>query len=121
MTSQTVCKLDQGQPFSYVYGHPVIKYEQGGVNFDRSGNYVHVKPKETQTDVIETPRFDSAKAFLLQILKSGSLSKSVIYKTAQDNNQEWEMVKQAAQIMKLVVFKQSGAERWKLPEELSEV
>jgi len=115
-------RLDRDRAFAHVYGHETAVYEQGGVLFDGAGN--PVKPmaavRSTGDSVIPHNRVDSSRVFLLNILKSGPLSKSAVYKVSSDNNQAWEDVKAAADLIGVVKFQYQKSETWKLPEEIKE-
>jgi hypothetical protein len=60
-----VIRLDKRFPFSQVYGHPIIKYEQGGLDFDKFGELVKKPKMETRIPIAE---LDTAKQFLKTIL-----------------------------------------------------
>jgi hypothetical protein len=109
--------LNFKQPYGMVYGHDTIRYTQAGKNFDAQGKELVEKPEElkVQDKVINTKLAD-AKAFLLQILKENPVSKSAIYKEAENNNQHWDNVKDAAIEIGIVKFTTKNLEMWKLPE-----
>jgi hypothetical protein len=114
-------KLNFKQPYGVVYGHDVIRYTQEGKQFDAQGREIAPvvdKPK-VQAKVGEVPKatpLTNAKSFLLQILKENPLSKSAIYKEAENNNHSWEDVKNAALDLNIAKFTQKNLEMWKLPE-----
>ena len=111
-------KLDRNKPFGTVVGHKTAKYEQNGVLFDaREEAITNTKMVAIQRDtIIETDQVDSGRLFLLNILKSGPLSKSAVYKIAEENNQPWDSVNKAAVLLGIVKFSYNKATMWKLPE-----
>lgn len=114
-------KLDKSLPYATITGHPVARYEQGGLLFDGAGaSLTAPAARATEVDrIIETDAVESAKEFLKNVLRSGPLSKAVIYKTAEDNNQSWDAIKKAAALVNVVMFTYNKAMMWKLPEEVS--
>jgi hypothetical protein len=110
-------KLDRSRPYGTITGHPVACYEQDGALFDGAG--APLATPEPQTDptdrIIETDGVESAKQFLTTILAQNPLSKSVIYKEAEHNNQSWEDVKSAFTLLGGVTFTYNRATMWKLP------
>lgn len=114
-------KLDKSLPYATVTGHPFAAYVQGGLMFDGEGNSIAPEDvAQPADDVIETDAVDSAKQFLLHILKAGPLSKSAVYKVAQTNNQPWDAVKTACDLLGVVTFAYRNATMWKLPESVEE-
>jgi hypothetical protein len=112
-------KLDRTKPFGTVVGHKVAKFEQNGLLFNASGELVDPpKVAPVQPDlIVETDQVDSGRLFLLNILKGGPLSKSAVYKIAEENNQSWDSVNKAATLLGVVKFSYNKATMWKLPEE----
>jgi hypothetical protein len=114
-------KLDRKKPYGTIVGHAFAQFEQDGLLFDGAGNSVSSPPPQkksaVEAHVLETDAVVSAKAFLKNILTGTTLTKSVIYKTAEENNQSWDAVKTAAADIGVVKFTYSGKEQWKLPEE----
>ena len=111
-------QLDRSRPFGTIVGHPFAKYEQDGQLFDGRGSAI-APPKLVAVEkdrIIETDDVDSGRLFLLNILKSGPLSKSAVYKVAEENNQSWDAVNKAAALLKIVKFSYNKATMWKLPE-----
>lgn len=115
-------KLDFNLPYGTITGHHSARYEQGGMLFDAAGD--SLSPERLRDveadDIIETDAVDNAKQFLLHILKSGPLSKSAVYKVAQTNNQPWDAVKTAFELLGVVTFAYRNATMWKLPETVEE-
>ena len=115
--------LDKTKPYSTVYGHPFAKYEQGGLSYDAVGKLIgtpHTIAADPRTEASErilTDSLDSAVRFLKNILKEGALSKSVVYKESQNNNQDWDSVRNAALELKIHKFGYKRVEMWKLPDE----
>jgi hypothetical protein len=113
-------QLDRARPFGTVSGHRVARFEQDGVLFNIRGEPLEpprVRPVKADT-VIETDAVDSARLFLLNVLSGGPLSKSVIYKVAEENNQTWPNVSKAADLLKITKFTYNKATMWKLPEDV---
>jgi hypothetical protein len=116
-------KLNFKQPYGMVYGHDEIRYTQEGKNFNTQGLEItpakpEAKPKvqKTEDGVAKATPQANAKAFLLQILKENPLSKSAIYKEAENNNHGWDDVKNAALELQIAKFTKANLEMWKLPE-----
>lgn len=117
-------KLNFKQPYGVVYGHDVIRYTQEGKQFDSQGREivpaaaVADKPKVQKAGegVAKATPLANAKAFLLQILKENPLSKSAVYKEAENNNHSWDDVKNAAVELNINKFTSKNLEMWKLPE-----
>jgi len=114
-------KLNFKQPYGVVYGHDVIRYTQEGKHFDSQGREIapvvdkpKVQPKAGE--VVKATPLVNAKAFLLQVLKENPLSKSAIYKEAENNNHSWDDVKNAAIELNIAKFTSKNLEMWKLPE-----
>lgn len=112
--------LDKKLPYATITGHEIARYEQGGMLFDGAGQPIPDKKlKAVEKDrIIETDDVENAKTFLCNVLKSGPLSKSVVFKVAEENNQSWDSIKKASALMGLVTFTYNKATMWKLPEEL---
>ena len=113
-------QLDRSRPFGTVSGHRVARFEQDGTLFNIRGEPIDAPRARPAPDdmIIETDAVDSARLFLLNILSGGPLSKSVIYKVAEENNQKWPDVSKAADLLKIVKFTYNKATMWKLPEEV---
>jgi hypothetical protein len=118
-------KLDKSKPYGMVYGGAAV-YEQHGLPFDGAGNLIKqeaplMPPAPSKKDmIIPHDKVESAKIFIINILKTGPLSKSVVYKVASDNNQVWEDVKAAAELIGVVMYQYQKAQMWKLPETMQE-
>jgi hypothetical protein len=74
-------------------------------------------PRTEASERILTDSLDSAVRFLKNILANGALSKSVIYKESENNNQDWDSVRNAALEIKVHKFGFKGVETWKLSDE----
>lgn len=113
-------KLDRSKPFGMIYGHSIALYEQNGLLYDGLeeliGTPKTVKEKLVEEDRIVTDNMANARSFLINILKSGPLSKSAIYKATEENNQNWDSVKQACDDLKVAKFTFQKSEMWKLQE-----
>jgi len=116
-------KLDLKKPYGTIFGHPIAAYEQNGVLFDGAGKPVNMGPKPVfSKNTTFAPGLDDplagAKAFLLQILKENPLSKSIVYREAENNNQVWDHVRDAAIALGIVKFTDGPTklEMWRLPE-----
>ena len=114
--------LNLKQPYGVIYGHDRAKYDQDGKMFDAQYRLI-APPKEKEVSLAgltgELDALDSAKTFLVNILSQNPLSKSVIYKEVENNNQVWNNVRDAALILGIVKFTQKNLEMWKLPESIS--
>jgi len=110
-------KLDKTKPYATVVGHARARYEQGNALFDAEG--ILIKGSFGVNDhVIATDDVDGAYAFLTHVLRGGPLSKSQLFKIAEDNNQPWAAVTKAADAIGIVKFTYNKAAMWKLPEVL---
>lgn len=111
--------LNLKQPYGVIYGHEVARYEQDGKQFDALYKLI-VPPKAKEVSIAgltgEVDPLGNAKTFLLNILSQNPLSKSVIYKEVENNNQVWNDVRDAALAMGIIKFTQKNLEMWKLPE-----
>lgn len=113
--------LDKSRPYGTIWGHPIAMYEQDRLLYDGAGNLIGtpktVREKLADEDKIVTDSMESARLFLLNILKNGALSKSAVYKVTEENNQNWDSVKQASDDLKVAKFTYQKSEMWKLSEE----
>lgn len=115
--------LDRNKPYGTIAGHPAAHYEQDGLLFDGAGKllgtptFVAAAPKVTLDEAMQTDALVSAAAFLKNILKGGALSKAVVYKEAEANNQPWESVRQASVDLGIMKFQFQKAETWRLGED----
>lgn len=113
-------KLDTQLPYGTITGHHIARYEQGGLLFDAEGNSIapaKLKELAAADAIVETDEVDSAREFLLHILKSGPLSKSAVYKVAETNNQSWDAIKRASTLLGIITYAYRNATMWKLPED----
>ena len=113
-------KLDPSLPYGTITGHALARYEQGGMLFDVGGESItpaKLKELTAADDIVETDEVDSARDFLLHILKSGPLSKSAVYKVAETNNQSWDAIKRASTLLGIITYAYRNATMWKLPED----
>lgn len=121
-------KLNLKQPYGVVYGHDTVRYTQEGKNYDAQYREIGTpqaapekpaaKVQKTEGVAKATP-LDNAKSFLLQVLKENPVSKSAIYKEAENNNHNWNDVKDAFIALNLIKFAKSNLEMWQLPESSS--
>jgi hypothetical protein len=111
--------LNLKQPYGMIYGHDTARYQQGDKLFDAQYRLIS-PPKAKEVSMAgltgEVDPLESSKAFLLNILKQNPLSKSVIYKEVENNNQSWDQVRDAALSLGIVKYSQKNLEYWKLPE-----
>jgi len=111
--------LDKTKSYGTVIGHAVARYEQDGKLFDVSGKLIEQDPPPVATidhDIIETDGVDNAKRFLQHVLSDKPLSKAVLFKMSQDNNQSWNDITKAAELMQIEKISYKNATMWKLPE-----
>jgi len=112
-------KLDKDKPFGIITGHARAHYEQDGQLFNAQGEVVEppgVMKSSEDGAAIPTDELDSAKQFLMNILKGRSLPKAEIYKEAESNNQVWDNVKNALVEIGAVKVMVGKTETWKLSE-----
>ena len=112
-------KMDMKKPYGTVFGHGIVAYVQDGKEFDGQLEEVGAPtpapvPKTAKGKPAAAP--SNAETFLLQILKENPLSKSVIYKEVENNNQNWNDIRTAAAEMGIVRYTQNTLEMWRLPE-----
>jgi len=114
--------LDRNKSYATIYGHSVAVYEQNGVLFDGAGCSISEKKQEQKKKdlIIQHDGVENAKEFLLNVLRSGPLSKSAVYKVAGDNNQAWDNIKDASQLLGIVKYQFQKSEMWKLSETITE-
>lgn len=112
--------LNLKAPYGVVYGHDVIRYTQDGKNFDARYRLVDSAPKKEakvqKTDVTKVTPIENARLFLIQILRENPLSKSAVYKEAENNNHNWNDVRDAAIALGIEKSTKNNLEIWKLPE-----
>lgn len=115
-------KLDRSRLYGIVYGSDEYKYAQDGVLYDAAGAPVRLETKVVHPKKkVENPKMvsdgvASASAFLKTLLKGGAaLPKSVVYAEADNNNQKWEDVTEAA-VDTVKRFSVKNVELWKLVE-----
>jgi hypothetical protein len=116
-------KLDKTKDFATITGHRFAMFQQDGVLFDGAGLPLTDEKTEAvvaKDRIIESDDVASARAFLLNVLSGGPLSKAALFKVAEDNNQPWDAVKKAATLMSMITFTFNKALMWKLPEESTE-
>ena len=115
-------RLDRTKPYGVIYGHPTAAYEQDTLLYNGLGELIGtpktVKENLADYDRIVTDKMESARAFLLNILQGGPLSKSAIYKATEENNQDWPSVKQASDDLNLKKFTVQKNELWQITSEV---
>ena len=124
-------KVDLHKPHGLVFNHPHIRYEQDGKSFNHQGLLIgrgadeSAGPEEIDAPVVprvlepgerDFPR-EQARDFLQNILKEGPLRRTEIFKTANENNQPWEKVKEAFADMEGETFNRKNSLYWKLKTE----
>lgn len=115
--------LDKAKPYGTITGHPVAVYMQNGLMYDGAGQLLGSENTASKDErVLEDTRamtdaLVNAIEFLKTILASGPVSKAAVYKEAENNNQVWSVVKDAALELKVHMFQYRKSEMWKLPEE----
>ncbi len=114
--------LDKTKPFATITGHSFARFEQNGLLFGPTGELIGT-PKTAATsqravseEMIQTDQLASAKEFLMNILSGRSLAKAIVYVEAENNNQSWDAVRNAAIDLGIVKFTVKKAETWRLPE-----
>jgi len=111
-------KLDKTKAYGTIWGHESASFEQGGVLFDAGGFPIGAPVKDSR--VIVTDNIASAGMFLNNVLSGGPLAKAVLYKEAENNNQAWDKVKEAADLIGVVRYTTNKVESWRLPEKVTE-
>ena len=111
--------LNLKQPYGMIYGHDTARYQQDDKMFDAQYRLIS-PPKAKEVSMAgltgEIDPLESSKTFLLNVLKENPLSKSVIYKEVENNNQSWDKVRDAALALGIIKYSQKNLEYWKLPE-----
>jgi hypothetical protein len=129
-------KLDLKKPHGVITGHSWARYEQDGILYDQMGyteDYFYnneeeakeAKPnfKEEEKVVLPEPvverdfALEQARDFLVNILAGGPIARSVIFKEANANNQNWDKVKTAFADMQGEAFHKKNVIHWKLKAE----
>lgn len=117
-------KIDFKKPYATIVGHAHARYEQDGVLYTAGGDLFGTPAGTEQIlkkeEIVQTDEINGAKAFLRQVLKDNALSKSALYKLADQNLQNWDAVKTAALDLQIRKFKYGTTEMWKLTEEEQE-
>ena len=115
-------KLDKTKDFATITGHRLAMFQQNGMLFDGAGLPITEEKTEVvaKDRIIESDDVASARVFLLNVLDGGPLSKSALFKVAEDNNQSWDAVKKAAVLLNMITFTFNKALMWKLPEDVTE-
>jgi len=111
-------KMNLNRPYANIYGHAAAVYEQDGNLYD--GEYKQLKAAPTAPEppnkyVTETDPLANAKAFLKAVLSTNTVSKSAIFKEAENNNQPWSDVKDAADALGILKSNHKNLEMWRLP------
>ena len=111
-------KLDRNLPYATIVGHDTARYEQGGMLFgpDEISLAPPASARTPVEDIIHHDGVENAKQFLLTVLKGKPVSKSALFKAAQDTNLEWENVRQASLLLGIIAFTYRNSTMWKLPE-----
>ena len=117
-------KLDLKKPYGTIFGHDEYAFQQDGKFFDGGMNEIGAPevapvPKSKSKIKEATPVQDSARSFLLQILKENPLSKSAVYKAVESNNQDWNAVRDVCADLGIIRYTQNTLEMWRLPESLA--
>lgn len=122
-------KFDPKKPHGTITGHPWARYEQGGILFDYEGKArIEGQLNVYEPELLENPvvldepvgrdfELESAKEFLKNILGSGPLTKTAIYKECENNNQKWEKVEAAFVELEGEKMKKGNWTLWKLKPE----
>jgi hypothetical protein len=119
-------KLDTKRPYGTVIGHDWAKFEQDGNLYDFSGRVpgqVYLddedEPPKAATEPVEGRDFalENAKEFLKNLLSGGPITKSAVFKEAENNNQVWDKVQSAFAQMNGEKVKRGNWTLWKLPAE----
>ena len=108
-------KFDETKPFGVICGDPNRRFEQNGLFYDSSKRMIGGE-LDIADLIIQTDQVDSAEAFLRNILEGRAVSKSAIYKEAENNNQDWDSVKKASEMVKVIKSQRNKQEFWQLPE-----
>lgn len=129
-------KFDPKKPHGIVMNHPWIRYEQGGRLFDFNGEPTAIEVEEVPqeempefvapVEVVETlaqPTYEyidrdndleRAKVFLNTILKEGPLRRSEVFRLSEQNNLQWQKVKEAFQEIEGQMHKRGPSLYWQL-------
>lgn len=123
-------KLDLKKPHGTITNHSWAKYEQDGILYDQQGYPegafdTEEEAKEAKLNfeieevVLPDPverdfLLEQARDFLTNILADGPLARSVIFKVAAANNQNWEKIKTAFADLGGEAFHKRNVIHWKL-------
>ena len=119
-------QLNKNRAFGTVIGHESARYEQDGLLFDGAGKqlgeFIAPKPaaKPGPKPKIEqklSQAADNATLFLQNILSGGPIDKSVVFKEAENNLQNWDEVKNAFIRMGGKTSKRGEATLWSMSYE----
>ena len=115
--------FDHKKPHGTIYGaENGARYEQGGKFYTAAYKPLNqpepvakkVKATAEATDPNDPLR--DSKTFLMNVLRENPLSKSVVYRETESNNQSWPKVREASLALGIVVYKQGSTEMWRLPD-----
>lgn len=117
-------KFDIKQSYGEVYGHPNgARYEQNGRLFTPSGDLIGEPVKVSKApakpvveEVEDTTALSNEVAFLLNVLSGGAMSKSKLFREVEQNNLEWDAVRNAAPAAGVRTYRQGSTEMWRLNE-----
>lgn len=122
-------RLNRRQPFATITGHEWARFEQNGILFDTTGATQDsdavienaAKPTKPGKPAIKLStselKLNSAKEFLRTLLAGGPMDKSVVFKEAENNCQDWENIKLAFSQLNGVNFKHGPSTLWRLNAE----
>lgn len=111
-------KLDERRPYGIVHGDPQLKYFQDNKHFDQNMDMVEESDIRTpeRTAPMADSALNSAKQFLLNVLRGGPVSKANVYRATEDATLKWADVKEAAVQMRIRIAMVSKVEQWSIDE-----
>jgi hypothetical protein len=121
-------QLNRNRSFATIVGHEWARYEQDGVLFDGQGNTpasTAAIAKAAKPNSKSAPKTDvdlkvrNAQDFLKALLAGGPIDKSVVFKEAENNCQDWESVKVAFAKLNGASFKRGQSTIWRLTEDIT--
>jgi hypothetical protein len=122
-------QLNPKQPYATIVGHEWARFEQNGILFDSRGSAREAaktitkaaankaKPVAAPAPAAQDTKVENAMEFLRNLLAGGPIDKSVVFKEAENNCQDWETVKTAFAQMNGANIKRGPSTLWRLNTE----
>jgi len=108
-------KLDTKTSYGHIFGNHAATYVQHGKFFDGAGNEIDEDGLVKDSgDAKDLDKVEEAQNFLRILISDNAMSKAKIVKQSEVENLSWGDVKEAADLLNVIKYKQGAAEMWKL-------